>query len=373
MRVLSLELEQFRNYAALRFSPPGGACVFIGENAQGKSNLLEALSLLSTGKSFRAAREADLIREGAPAASVSAHVHARHGNAQATCLISRVGDGARKKFLRDGRGVSYGQFIGGLAAVTFMPLDLQLVGGPAGLRRRLLNASLAQCNRPYYRDLASYAGVLAQKNALLRAPATPDRELLATYNGQLAATGARIAAARAAYIRKLAIEASAIHARWVGASPELGVAYRPAPAYASESPDAIAVTLRAALLAAAPIEAKRRVSLIGPHRDDIALMLGGRSLARFGSQGQQRTAVLALKAAEYALLHAANGEPPILLLDDVLSELDASRRHAFLSSLDGFDQAFITATELPDLPRGVIGSVVEIRAGTLEPAGVRLA
>jgi DNA replication and repair protein RecF len=208
---------------------------------------------------------------------------------------------------------------------------------------------------------------------LLRAPATPDRELLSTYNDQLAATGARIAAARAAYVRKLAIEASAIHARWVGASPELGVAYRPAPAYASESPDAIAVTLRAALLAAAPIEAKRRVSLIGPHRDDIALMLGGRSLARFGSQGQQRTAVLALKAAEYALLHAANGEPPILLLDDVLSELDASRRHAFLSSLDGFDQAFITATELPDLPRGVIGSVVEIRAGTLEPAGVRLA
>jgi len=370
VRVLSLELEQFRNYAALRFSPPGGACVFIGENAQGKSNLLEALALLSTGKSFRAAREADLIREGAPAASVSADVRTRHGVARATCLISRVGDGARKKFLRDGRAVSYGQFIGGVAAVTFMPLDLQLVGGPAGLRRRLLNASLSQCNRPYYRDLAAYAGVLAQKNAMLRAPAAPDRELFATYNDQLAEVGARIAGARAAYVRKLASEAAIVHARWVGAPPELGVSYRPTPAYASEAPDAIANTLRAALLAAAPFEAKRRVALVGPHRDDIALTLGGRSLARFGSQGQQRTAVLALKAAEYALLHAAAGEPPVLLLDDVLSELDAARRYAFLSSLEGFDQAFITATELPDLPSGLIGAVVEIRAGMLEPASV---
>ena len=167
-----------------------------------------------------------------------------------------------------------------------------------------------------------------------------------------------------------------MHARWVAASPELAVSYRPTPAYASEAPDAIAVTsLRSALATAAPIEAEAAACRSsGPHRDDIALTLGGRSLARFGSQGQQRTAVLALKAAEHALLRMPRpGEPPIFLLDDVLSELDASRRHAFLSSLDGFDQAFITATELPDLPRGVIGSVVEIRAGTLEPAGVRLA
>ena len=373
MRVLSLELEQFRNYAALRFSPPGGACVFIGENAQGKSNLLEALALLSTGKSFRAAREADLIREGAPAAAVTAQVRTRHGAAQATCLISRVGDGARKKFLRDGRGVSYGQFIGGVAAVTFMPLDLQIVGGAAALRRRLLNASLAQSNRQYYRDLAAYAAVLTQKNALLRVSSAPDRELLATYNDQLAAAGAHIASARAAYVRKLSAEAALIHARWVGASPELCVAYRPTPAYASEAPDAVGSTLRSALASAAPVEMKRRISLVGPHRDDVALTLGGRSLARFGSQGQQRTAVLALKAAEYALLHAAAGEPPILLLDDVLSELDAARRHAFLSSLDGFDQAFITATELPDLPAGVIGSVMEVRSGMLESASVRTA
>jgi DNA replication and repair protein RecF len=172
-------------------------------------------------------------------------------------------------------------------------------------------------------------------------------------------------------VRKLALEAGAVHARWVGSHPELGASYRPTPAYASEAPDAIANTLRAALTAAAPFEVKRRVSLVGPHRDDIALTLGGHSLARFGSQGQQRTAVLALKAAEYAMLLAAFGEPPILLLDDVLSELDAARRHAFLSSLDGFDQAFITSTELPDLPHGAIGAVVEVRAGMLEFASAR--
>ena len=366
MRVLSLDLDQFRNYAALRFTPPSGACVFIGDNAQGKSNLLEALSLLSTGKSFRAARESDLIRDDSPVASVSARVATRHGEIQAACILTRAGEGARKRFFRNGRAVPYGQFLGGVMAVTFIPLDLQLVIGPAGLRRRLLNAGLAQSSRPYYHELAAYGAVLAQKNALLRAAGNPDRELLATYNEQLAVTGARISSARAAYVRHIAAEATAAHARWVGAAPEFDVAYRPSPPLPEETPDAIENALRAALAANQALELRRRASLIGPHRDDLLLTLGGLPLARFGSQGQQRTAVLALKAAEYASLHAAAGEPPILLLDDVLSELDRERRLAFLSSLGDFEQAFITSTDVPDMPAALRGEVVLVRAGMLE-------
>ena len=363
MRVVDLELANFRNYAALRLDPPEGACVVVGANAQGKSNLLEALALLAVGKSFRAGRESDMIAIGAPSGSASARVRTRNGDVQATCVITRAGDGARKRFLRNGRVVPYARFLGGVAAVTFVPADLQLVSGPASLRRRFLNTALSQSLRSYYRDLAAYAKVLTQKNALLRSGDAGNRMLLATYNDQLAQLGAHLVCARAAYVRRLAREAAAAHAKWVGAHDELEIAYAPNPAQPDEVPAAVANTLRAALDAATKAELARKLSLAGPHRDDIELSLGSRPLARFGSQGQQRTAVLALKAAEYALARLAAGEAPLLLLDDVFSELDAQRRNAFFSSIAGFEQAFITTTDLPDVPRSFAAEVFEVRAG----------
>lgn len=371
MRVISLELANFRNYAALRFAPPEGACVLVGENAQGKSNLLEGLSLLATGKSFRASRESDLIAVDAPSASVSARVLTRTGELNATCVITRSGEGARKRFVRQGRGVPYAQFLGGVAAVTFVPADLQMVTGPASLRRRLLNSALSQANRAYYRDLAAYAKVLAQKNALLRSPDASDRALLATYNQQIAEIGARIVCTRAAYVRRLGAEAAATHARWLGAAAALEITYAPQPGQPDETPAAVVRTLRDALSSATAAEIGRKVSFVGPHRDDLELVLAGRALGRFGSQGQQRTAVLAIKAAEYGLLRQATGEAPLLLLDDVLSELDAHRRRAFMSSLTGFEQAFITATELADAMPDFEADVFEVRAGSITPIAHR--
>ncbi|MBV8221926.1 MAG: DNA replication/repair protein RecF [Candidatus Eremiobacteraeota bacterium] len=368
MRVESLELANFRNYAALRFEPPEGACILVGRNAQGKSNVLEALALLALGKSFRAVRESDLIRLDAPAASVTARVRTRAGSATAGCVITRAGEGARKRFLRDGRSVSYGNFLGGIMAVTFVPADLALVTGPASLRRRLLNAALSQIDRGYYRDLAAYAKVLAQKNAFLKSPDAGDRALLATYNAQVVDIGARLVSARMAYVRRLAHDARIAHARWVNGAGELEVTYAPSPFQDAETTDAVSACLAGALEQLAPAEAARRVSLVGPHRDDLALSLGGRPLARYGSQGQQRTAVLAIKAAEYALAHAAAGEAPLLLLDDVLSELDEERRTAFLSSIAGFEQAFITATHVSDVALGMPHRVIRVSAGRLVDA-----
>ncbi len=366
MRVIALELTAFRNYAALRFEPPEGACVLVGPNAQGKSNLLEALALLSTGKSFRTSRESDLIMNGAPAASVAARISTRHGEVRVECIVARSGEGARKRFLRQGRAVTYADFLGGVNAVTFMPYDLQLVGGPAALRRRLLNTALSQSSKRYYHDLAAYAKVLAQKNAHLRSPAV-DRTLLETYNAQLAASGHRLVAEREAYTRRLSADAAAIHARWVGASPAFEIRYQASPPVTDATPAAIENALRAAMSRATPAELARRTSLVGPHRDDLVLSLDGEPLGRFGSQGQQRTAVLALKAAEYAQLERATSEPPLLLLDDVLSELDERRRRAFLESIGSFDQAFITATDAPELPPGTMASTVGVHAGTLGP------
>lgn len=370
MRVTSLDLANFRNYAALHFEPPGGVCIFIGQNAQGKSNLLEALSLLATGKSFRAAREADLVRAGTPLARVAARVRTKTGDVQVACIITRVGDGARKRFLRNGRAVAYAQFLGGIAAVTFMPFDLQLVAGPPALRRRLLNAALSQSDRTYYHRHAAYSQTVLQKNALLKAPGALDRKLLATYNEQLAMVGSSIVCARAAYVRRLAREAAAVHARWVGENPALQIKYHPSPAQDDESPGAVLAALQASLATMTAAELSRRTSLVGPHRDDMSFELGDQPLARFGSQGQQRTAVLAVKAAEYALLGQAAGEPPLLLLDDVLSELDPARRRSFMQSIEDYEQAFVTSTDLPDMPSGVQVSLYEIRGGSLEHAGM---
>ena len=367
MRVSTLDLANFRNYAALHVEPPSGVCVFVGDNAQGKSNLLEAISLLATGKSFRAAREADLVRTDSPLARVAARVATRQSEVQAACIITRVGEGARKRFVRNGRGVAYAQFLGGINAVTFMPLDLQLVAGPPAMRRRFLNVALSQTDRGYYRQHARYTGLLAQKNALLKAPGGVDRKLLATYNEQMAAVGADLIGARAAYVRSLAREASAVHARWVGDSPQLRMEYLPSPPLpdGDESPGAVLGAFAQAWEMHGAAELARKTSLVGPHRDDIAFALGDGALARFGSQGQQRTAVLALKSAEYTLLAAAAGEPPLLLLDDVLSELDAQRRRSFMTSIEGCEQAFVTATELPDLVAGSAMSVFEIKGGRL--------
>ncbi len=366
MRVLSLELANFRNYTALRFDPPAGACVFVGPNAQGKSNLLEALGLLSTGKSFRTMREADMVRAGTPAANVTARVRTKHGEVQASCIITIVGDGSRKRFLRNGRAVAYGEFLGGIAAVTFSPFDLAMITGAAALRRRLINAALSQDSRSYYRDLVGYAKVLAQKNALLRSSGLLDHTLLETYNEQLVETGSRIVLARTAYVRRLGQESAAIHSRWVGGQT-LRVSYKPAPMQGDESPSAIAKTLRTGIMQALPAEIARKVALVGPHRDDLELSLDDQPLARFGSQGQQRTAVLAVKAAEYLLLYASAGEAPLLLLDDVLSELDAQRRKAVLETLGDYDQAFITATETPDLPAAVSATALTVHGGAIEP------
>jgi DNA replication and repair protein RecF len=300
-----------------------------------------------------------------PLARVAARVRTRAGEVQAACIITRVGDGARKRFLRNGRSVPYAQFLGGIAAVTFMPYDLALVSGAPALRRRFLNAALSQSDRSYYRQHAEYTQIVMQKNAMLKSQGGGDRRLLATYNEQLAAVGAQLICARAGFVRRLAREAADVHARWVGSTPQLHLAYAPSPALpeGDESPGAVLHALNGALAAMSAAELARKTSLVGPHRDDMSFALGDQALARFGSQGQQRTAVLAAKAAEYALLAQAAGEPPLFLLDDVLSELDAERRRSFMQSIEDCEQAFVTSTDAPDLPPATKVSAFEIHEG----------
>jgi DNA replication and repair protein RecF len=345
-----VRLSNFRNYASLDVEPAPGLNIFIGSNAQGKSNLLEAIAMLATGKSFRAHREAELVRSGALVAEVGGDARIAAGRLRLRCSIDRSAGSTRKTFDVNGAAVGFARFLGRARVVTFVPADLALVAGSPALRRTFVNAALAQASPAYYRDLALYAKIIGHKAALLRGAVAPDRDLLLAYNDELLAPGRSLMGARSAFIAEIAAASATIYERWHAAHERVRVTY---------APNTGKTDLAEALAANVDNELRRRQTLVGPHRDDLRFELEGRPLAAYGSQGQQRTAVLALKVAEYEVMRARAGDAPILLLDDVLSELDAQRAAGFLAALDAFEQAFLTATELPaGLAPSIAGFVV---------------
>ena len=344
MLLTALRLADFRNYAALDFTPAPGLNVFAGPNAQGKSNLLEAIAMLATGKSFRARRESELVRDGTELAEIRGTAQVPAGEIFLHASITRVGSGARKAFDVNGATVGFARFLGRARVVTFVPADLQLIAGGPALRRTFLNGALAQLSPAYYRDLARYGKIVQQKAALLRGAIAPDRDLLLAYNDELLAPGAGLMAARTQFSAEIALAAQGVYERWTGTREHVTIAYAPNVALAGMPPlDAFA----AALAANVEAELRRKTTLVGPHRDDLRFAIDGKPLDAFGSQGQQRTAVLALKVAEYETMRTRAGDAPILLLDDVLSELDAERAGGFLAAVGRYEQAFLTTTEFP--------------------------
>ena len=352
MLLAQLALSNFRNYAELELEPRPGLNVFIGANAQGKSNLLEAIAMLGTGKSFRTAREADTVRQDCERAILRGEALLRAGTVELVCTIERGSRGTRKGYTVNAHPVRYAGYLGRMRVVTFVPADLHLASGTPGARRAFLNIALSQSEPRYYYELARYRKVVQQKNALLRGAVELDLELLATYNRSLVEAGAQIMLARDRMIGALATSARPAHARFAPGE-RLEVAYEPNVAFEVPTREAVEAAFEARLFQCADGERLRKSSIVGPHRDDISLMLDGISLEAYGSQGQQRTAVLALKVAEYSVMRDRWDEAPLLLLDDVLSELDEERAAAFLAELAEYEQAFITATHRPGrLPAG---------------------
>ncbi|MGP6158066.1 MAG: DNA replication/repair protein RecF [Vulcanimicrobiaceae bacterium] len=364
MLLTRLSLEDVRNYASLEFAPVPGLNVLGGANAQGKSNLLEAIALLGTGKSFRTAREGEIVRDGASSATLAGEARLAAGEVRLSCRLVRGTAGLRKTYTVNGQGVRYAAYLGRMRVVTFVPAHLQLVSGPPGLRRALVNAALAQEDRGYYAALAAYTTHLTQKNALLRGAVAPDDELLATYNERLVEHGTKLVLDRRRFIAALDRRAAAVHQTWVGeAEGRLELVYVSNVESEALTHEAVATAFAERLERQRSLEFARRLSLVGPHRDDVAFRLDGRALATYGSQGQQRTAVLALKVAEYGELFERGGEAPILLLDDVLSELDAARRRAFLHEVGSFEQAFLTTAGELDVS---VAAIYRVRAATVE-------
>ncbi len=364
MHLRRLALTHFRNYGRQDFEFEPGVVLLLGENAQGKTNILEAIFLLAAGRSERADSDADYItwaeRDGPqPYARVEGEAVRSAGNVTVElAVIGRQGAHgvvASKRLKLNGVPRRASDIIGAITAVLFTTDDMELVRGAPSGRRRYLDVMLSQVDRTYLRALQRYAKVTTQRNALLKriSEGAAQRDELAYWDGELARDGAVILHARAAAVAQLAVFAAHAHARLSGEREQFALSYEPRfadawpPARIADAPvDDVATALLEKLAATHARDIGARVTLTGPHRDDLGMTLGGEAAASFASRGQQRTAALALRLAEAHLLHERSGERAILLLDDVLSELDEARRASVLAALDA-EQVFITSAD-PD-------------------------
>ncbi|OKH22519.1 DNA replication/repair protein RecF [Hydrococcus rivularis NIES-593] len=360
MYLKSLHLRAFRNYADQQVEFNAQKTILVGNNAQGKSNLLEAVELLSTLKSHRASRDRDLILEGAGVGQILATLERNYGQSELAITLRSSG---RRTLARDGEPLRRQlDFLGVLNAVRFSSLDLELVRGAPECRRNWLDALLVQLEPIYAHILHQYYQVLRQRNALLKdirqketAAQTQESQIakidrdfsqLDLWDKQLAEIGSRVTRRRARVLERLAPLAQAWHNNISGKTEILEIKY---------VPNIICMGNDAASVQQAFLEKieQRRIAeqqlgttVVGPHRDEVELIINQTPAKSYGSQGQQRTLVLALKLAELKLIEEVIGESPLLLLDDVLAELDPNRQNQLLDAIQGRFQTLITTTHL---------------------------
>lgn len=343
MRAERLKLMGYRSYSRLDLAPGAGLNVLLGENAEGKTNAIEAIFLCAFGRSHRTTKDAELVNHAMDAAYVGLDVSTYAGPRK---IEIKFRQGERKKVLLDGAPIPrMGELLGVCNVVMFSPEDLSLVKDGPEVRRRFLDMELSQLHNAYFYRLQQYNQALKQRNALLKEGAgAMGPGLLAMWDEQLASLGAGIMQARAEFIPELAERAERIHAEISGGREQLSVRYAPNVRAEEDAYQNILTSLERC----AAEDLRRGFTGAGPHRDELELKLSGAPARTFGSQGQQRTAALALKLAVLALIKEKKSEAPILLLDDVLSELDDSRQQLLLSSIRGC-QAFLTCTSLAAL------------------------
>jgi DNA replication and repair protein RecF len=361
VRLLSLELRNYRNYARLELEPGTGLNLFLGANGQGKTNLLESVALLALTSSPRARRESELVGPIAPEARVYGHVESGGHHTEIRISVLLEGERARRRIEVDDQP-RRALDLPGLCRVTlFWPDDLDLVKSGPENRRRLLNQMLVQTRPGYARSLSRYTRVVEQRNSALKQVAAGERPLveLEPWDLQLADLGSELAQARREAVAALAPEAAACHLA-ISGGEHLEVEY-------AGPPDDLA----RAVDEARREDLRRGVSTVGPHRDDVLLRLEGRDARSFASQGQQRTIVVSLKLAEAEVVTRFTGERPILLLDDVLSELDVDRRRALLERVGEPGQVIVTSVEADPFPAAVVGRAVVrcIEQGRIQHCG----
>lgn len=375
MHLKSLRLTEFRRYRTLELEIPPEGFVLIGRNASGKSSLLEAVAMLSTMRSSRAQSERELIAwesgaeyggDIAPFARIEAQVERIAGPAELAIgmqLDPQRGNHLKKQISLNGKHVRAGTAVGVLRSVLFEPGDIELVSGAPSVRRRYLDIMLSQLDPVYLRSLSRYLRIVEQRNRLIKNlvqsgaswNAAATRQQLDYWDGELINAGSSILARRALASAELTKLTSARFASFTEESV-LGVAYQstvrsrmfeaPGTMTLEEVEHRLAYDMSETIDRERPQEWRRGATLVGPHRDDLIVTIDGNPIGAYGSRGQQRLAVIALKLAETDLMTSTGADTPVLLLDDVFSELDAVHRGLLARSISGASmQTIVTSTD----------------------------
>jgi DNA replication and repair protein RecF len=361
VRLRRLRLSNHRNYAQLELTPGPAVNVFIGANGQGKTNLLEAVAMLALSSSPRARREVELVGPVGPGSRVEAEIEAGSTRTELAITLNVEDDRVHRTIEVDGIRRRAVDLPGHFRVTLFWPDDLGLVKAGPELRRRFLNQMLVQVEPGYARALATLRRVLEQRNSLLKqiASGAGGEEVLEVWNEELVKVSLEIAGARSRAVEELRPVAARCHAE-IGAGERLEIHYL-------GPPENLAQAVNKSLAD----DIRRGSTTVGPHRDDLLVLLDGQEARSYGSQGQQRTSVVSLKLAEAALIEARAGERPVLLLDDVLSELDGERRAALLKEVAGGGQVIITSVEAGPFPPELIAQAMvwTVSEGTIQPCG----
>lgn len=349
MIIESLKLYNFRNYKQLDISFNSRLNVFVGNNAEGKTNLLEAIYFLATTKSFRSAKENEMIKHREHTGLVSGKIRrdAVHS------LEIRLSEGTLKKIKYNQKDVQPKAYVGNFNVVLFTPEDLYLIKGSPSERRRFLNIEISQVDSFYRNLLLDYSRILGHRNSLLKDIVTGcgDRDQVQIWDSQLIDVGSKLIVKRGEMIHKLGLLSRLMHRKLSNGLEELILRYYPFYARHKEtdfSYDSVKNRFTAALTEAKALELKRGFTLVGPQRDDFKFIINDLDARIYASQGQQRTAVLACRLAELEYMKSEIGKYPVILLDDVMSELDESRKQFLLNLLNQKVQTVITTTNIAD-------------------------
>jgi len=362
MILSSLDLTDYRNYHALHCSFCPGINLITGANAQGKTNLIESVYYLSIGKAYRQARDEQLIRWGEQAFHIEGSVESRRGAIDIEIHYIKEAKPSKTITVDGFRGTTGESLSGAFTSVLFSPESMAIIKGSPQERRGLLDYDIGQISPVYSADHYKYRRLLAQRNALLKKlgplsmPQQDKRERLSVWDQQLVSVGSRLIEKRLMFVEKLAPLARLMQRRLTGGKENMEMQYL---LYAKKAASVgknaegrwdIAAWLREVCESSLEDDLRFGSTQWGPHRDDIRITVDGMDVRRYGSQGQQRTAILSVKLAELELFRGESGEYPILLLDDVLSELDESRQQQLLEMVnEKWIQCLITSTEAKNI------------------------